>query len=186
MFTQSFLWSYRKLVVSHTLVNEFPVSLLPSNNINVVFFFFPSGSVLHFSCVHGVVYYLNFLFWKESARNHTDGLLSFKHFPTCYISDVAGQVARHTNNRTKQLFFQPHNGRLCAPTTDNIKLAAKKELKVDLQWVKNLRPPFHYCQRVTECQGQGQVRDTPCTTGFSKKIKNVQRRSLEASTSVPP
>lgn len=166
-------------MVSHTLVNEFPVSLLPSNNINVVFhvFFFPSGSVLHFSCVHGVVYYLNFLFWKESARNHTDGLLSFKHFPTCYISDVAGQVARHTNNRTKQLFFQPHNGRLCAPTTDNIKLAAKKELKVDLQWVKNLRPPFHYCQRVTECQGQGQVRDTPCTTGFSKKIKNVQRRS---------
>uniref|UniRef100_A0A8P4FW34 Ubiquitin-like protease family profile domain-containing protein n=1 Tax=Dicentrarchus labrax TaxID=13489 RepID=A0A8P4FW34_DICLA len=100
------------------------------------------GGVLHFSCVHGVVYYLNFLFWTESARDHTDGLLSFKHFPTCFISDVAGQVARHTNNRTKQLFFQPHDGRLCAPTSDNLKLAAKKELKVDMQWVKNLRSPF--------------------------------------------
>ena len=100
------------------------------------------GGVLHFSCMHGVVYYLNFLFWTESARDHTDGLLSFKNFPTCFISDVAGQVARHTNNRTKQLFFQPHDGRLCAPTSDNLKLAAKKELKVDMQWVKNLRSPF--------------------------------------------
>lgn len=88
------------------------------------------------------MYYVNFLFWTESARDHADGLLSFKHFPTCYISDVAGQVARHTNNRTKQLFFHPHDGRLCAPTTENIKLAAKKELKVDMQWVKNLRSPF--------------------------------------------
>ncbi|KAI4796434.1 hypothetical protein KUCAC02_026986 [Chaenocephalus aceratus] len=59
------------------------------------------GGVLHFSCVHGIVYYMNILFWTESARDHTDGLLSFKRFPTCYISDVAGQVARHTNNRTK-------------------------------------------------------------------------------------
>lgn len=97
------------------------------------------GDVLHFSCIHGVVYYINFLFWTESARDHADGLLSFKHFPTCYISDVAGQVARHTNNRTAQMFFQPHDGRLCAPTTDNIKLAGKKKLKIDMQWVKDLR-----------------------------------------------
>ncbi|XP_030581204.1 uncharacterized protein LOC115777435 [Archocentrus centrarchus] len=97
------------------------------------------GDVLHFSCVHGVVYYINFLFWTESARDHADGLLSFKHFPTCYISDVASQVAHHTNNRTGQKFFQPQDGRLCAPTTDNIKLAGKKKLKIDMQWVKNLR-----------------------------------------------
>lgn len=88
------------------------------------------------------MYYLNFLFWTESARDHTDGLLSFKHFPTCYISDVAGQVARHTNNRTNQLFFKTHDGRLCAPTSENINLAANKELHVDLQWVKNLRTPL--------------------------------------------
>lgn len=88
------------------------------------------------------MYYLNFLFWTESARDHTDGLLSFKHFPTCYISDVAGQVARHTNNRTKQLFFRNHDVRLCASTPENIQLAANKDLKVDLQWVKNLRSPL--------------------------------------------
>ncbi|XP_077936579.1 uncharacterized protein LOC144383347 [Gasterosteus aculeatus] len=97
------------------------------------------GGVLHFSCPHGVVYYVNILFWTESARDHTDGLLSFKHFPTCYISDVAGQVARHTNNRTKQQYFQPFDGRLCGTTSNNRKLAADKQLKVDLQWVKNLR-----------------------------------------------
>ena len=81
--------------------------------------FYSLGGVLHFSCMHGVVYYLNFLFWTESARDHADGLLSFKQFPTCYISDVAGQVARHTNNRTRQLYFKQHDGRLCAPTTSS-------------------------------------------------------------------
>lgn len=78
----------------------------------------------------------------ESARDHADGLLSFKHVPTCYISDMAGEVASHTIDRTNQMFFKPHNGRLCAPTTDNLKLATKNELKVEMQWVKNLRFPL--------------------------------------------
>lgn len=92
--------------------------------------------------MHGIVYYVNFLFWMESARDHSDGLLSFKYLPTCYISDVAGRVARHTNNRTKQLFFQPHDGRLCAPTPENISKAALKELKVEMEWVNNMRFPL--------------------------------------------
>lgn len=100
------------------------------------------GGVLHFSCTHGIVYYVNFLFWMESARDHSDGLLSFKYLPTCYISDVAGQVARHTNNRTKQLFFQPNDGRLCAATTENLNKAAQKDLSVHMEWVKNLRAPL--------------------------------------------
>lgn len=100
------------------------------------------GGVLHFSCMHGVVYYVNFLFWSESARDHADGLLSFKHFPTCYISDVAGQVAKHTNNRTKQLYFQPHDGRLCEPNAENIQLATRKELQVDMEWIKRLKCPL--------------------------------------------
>ncbi|KAI9523088.1 hypothetical protein NQZ68_031177 [Dissostichus eleginoides] len=98
----------------------------------------PRG-VFHFSCVHGIVYYMNILFWTESARDHTDGLLSFKRFPTCYISDVAGQVARHTNNRTKQILFQPNDGRLCARTPDNIELAANRQLHVDMQWVLDFK-----------------------------------------------
>ena len=46
------------------------------------------------------------------------------------------------NHTIIQLFFQLHDGRLCAPTIDSIKLAAKKEFKVDMQWVKNPRSPF--------------------------------------------
>lgn len=107
-----------------------------------IFFFKCVGGILHFSCMHGIVYYVNFLYWMESARDHCDGLLSFKRFPTCFISDVAGQVARHTNNRTKQLFFQPHDGRLCAPTQENINKAAQKALHVDMEWVKNLKSPL--------------------------------------------
>uniref|UniRef100_A0AAQ4PPL1 C2H2-type domain-containing protein n=1 Tax=Gasterosteus aculeatus aculeatus TaxID=481459 RepID=A0AAQ4PPL1_GASAC len=99
------------------------------------------GGLLHFSCTHGVVYYVNFLFWGESARDHVDGLLSFNSFPTVYISDVAGQVSRHMNNRTQQKFFQPHDGRLCAPSQSNISAAAEKKLEVDLEWINNLRSP---------------------------------------------
>ncbi|XP_054595991.2 uncharacterized protein [Nothobranchius furzeri] len=98
--------------------------------------------VLHFSCMHGVVYHVNFLFWMESARDHCDGLLSFKRFPTCYISDVAGQVARHTNNRTNQLFFKLHDGRLCSPTQDNTNKAKTKELQAEMDRVKQLRCPL--------------------------------------------
>ncbi|KAJ8342664.1 hypothetical protein SKAU_G00325920 [Synaphobranchus kaupii] len=36
------------------------------------------------------VYYINFLFWRESARDYVDGLLSFKVFPTVFVSDIAG------------------------------------------------------------------------------------------------
>lgn len=100
------------------------------------------GGVLHFSCIHGVVIYLNFLFWTESARDHTDGLLSFEHPPTCFISDIAGQVARHTNNRTQQKYFQPNDGRLCSLTQDNIKMAQEKSLNIDLEWIKNLKSPM--------------------------------------------
>ena len=90
------------------------------------------------SCTHGVVYYFNLLFWAESARDHVDALLSFKRFPTCYISDVAGQVARHMNNRTKQQFFQPNDGRLCANTPVNCNQASAGKLEIKVPWVEKL------------------------------------------------
>lgn len=96
---------------------------------------------MHFACTHGVVYYVNFLFWTESARDHVDGLLSFSSFPTIYISDVAGQVSRHMNNRTQQKFFQPHDGRLCTPSKTNIDEAKEKTLEVNLEWITYLRSP---------------------------------------------
>lgn len=89
-------------------------------------------------CSHSVVYYCSPLLWQESARDHADGLLSFAKPPTIYISDIAGRVARHTNNRTKQRFFNPNDGRLCSPTSENIQAAQDKSLKVNLPWMKNL------------------------------------------------
>ena len=87
-------------------------------------------------CTHSVVYYYSPLLWQESARDHADGLLSFAHPPNIYISDVAGRVARHTNNRTEQKFFHPNDGRLCEASKENIQAAQKKTLEVQLPWTK--------------------------------------------------
>ncbi|XP_076866870.1 uncharacterized protein LOC143518315 [Brachyhypopomus gauderio] len=98
------------------------------------------GGVLHVSCPHSVVYYCSPLWWRESARDHADALLSFQHAPNVYVSDVAGRVARHLNNRTKQDFFQPYDGRLCEPTKDNIEKALKKTLQISLPWLTSSQP----------------------------------------------
>lgn len=92
-------------------------------------------------CTHSVVYYSSPLWWQESARDHTDALLSFKNPPTIYISDIAGRVARHANNRTQQKLFQPHDGRICTPTNENIQAALNKTLQIELPWVTKLRFP---------------------------------------------
>ncbi|ROL42300.1 hypothetical protein DPX16_8179 [Anabarilius grahami] len=97
------------------------------------------GGVLHMGCTHGVVYYASPLWWQESARDHGDALLSFKHPPTVYICDIAGCVASHVNNRTHQQFFQPHDGRVCEPTEANISLASAGKLRVNLDWVDNIK-----------------------------------------------
>ena len=93
---------------------------------------------MHFSCTHGIVYYLNFMLWKESARDHVDGLLSFNVFPTVYVSDVAGQVSRHMNNRTTQKYFHPHDGRWVENTETNRELAKEGNLEFTPEWVKTL------------------------------------------------
>lgn len=90
------------------------------------------GGVLHMGCTHSVVYYCSPLLWQESARDHADGLLGFAHPLNIYISDVAGRVARHTNNRTAQRFFHPHDGRLCEASQENIQAAQDNTLKVQL------------------------------------------------------
>ncbi|XP_058607047.1 uncharacterized protein LOC131524190 isoform X3 [Onychostoma macrolepis] len=96
------------------------------------------GGVLHMTCTHSVVYYQSALWWQESARDHGDALLSFKHPPTVFVSDIAGRVARHVNNRTNQCFFQPYDGRLCANTTEHIQGAAEKLLEVRFPWVTSV------------------------------------------------
>lgn len=90
------------------------------------------------SCPHSVVYYQSALWWQESARDHGDALLSFKHPPTVYVSDIAGRVARHVNNRTNQRFFQPYDGRLCENTAAHIQAAVEKRLEVRFPWVTSV------------------------------------------------
>ncbi|KAL2082488.1 hypothetical protein ACEWY4_022306 [Coilia grayii] len=97
------------------------------------------GGVLHAGCMHSVVYYCCPLWWQESARDHADALLSLTIPPTVYISDIAGRVARHTNNRTKQQFFQPNDGRLCEATPENIRKAEQKNLHLSFPWVRKLQ-----------------------------------------------
>ncbi|KAK9977101.1 hypothetical protein ABG768_018922 [Culter alburnus] len=90
------------------------------------------------TCTHSVVYYQSTLWWQESACDHGDALLSFKHPPTVFVSDIAGRVARHVNNRTNQRFFQPYDGRLCANTPEHIQAAAEKRLEVRFPWVTSV------------------------------------------------
>ncbi len=97
------------------------------------------GGVLHYGCSHAIVYCCSPLWWQESARDHVDALLSLKTLPTMYISDVAGRVARHANNRTRQVFFRPFDGRLCEATAENVAKASSKELVVHLPWVKTMK-----------------------------------------------
>lgn len=69
--------------------------------------------------------------------------MSLKTPPTIYISDVAGLVARHANNRTRQAFFRPFDGRLCEPTAENVAKASAKDLCVHLPWVKTMAGGGH-------------------------------------------
>lgn len=95
-------------------------------------------SNLHVGCPHAIVYVCSPLWWQESARDHVDALLSLKTPPTIYISDVAGRVAGHANNRTRQSFFRPFDGRLCEATAENVAKASAKELVVHLPWVRTM------------------------------------------------
>ncbi|XP_058627749.1 uncharacterized protein LOC131537991 isoform X2 [Onychostoma macrolepis] len=110
------------------------------------------GGVLHMGCTHGVIYYTSPLWWQESARDHRDALLSFKYPPTVYISDIAGRVARHVNNRTQQKFFQPNDGRVCAPTDTNISLAAAGKLTVNIEWLKKIRRKPRHAEEPKEME----------------------------------
>lgn len=56
-----------------------------------------------------------------------------------FVSDIAGHVARHVNNRTHRRFFQPHDGGLCSPTAENIPAALEKNPTVQKECVNTLQ-----------------------------------------------
>lgn len=126
-------------------------------------------------CTHSVIYYCSPLLWQESARDHADGLLSFAHPPSVYISDVAGRVARHTNNRTEQKFFQPYDGRLCEPSPNNIQLAQQKTLKVDLPWVQNMSFKRNVMEHEEREEPEGRLQQAHPITGSKERYSLYDR-----------
>ncbi|XP_030271945.1 uncharacterized protein LOC115581185 isoform X2 [Sparus aurata] len=87
-------------------------------------------------CPHGVVYSLKFNLRAESPRDFTDLLLSWKHLPNVSVYDFARGLATHANLRVPTtLPFKPHEGRLAAPTQDNVKAAQLGKLDIPLPWL---------------------------------------------------
>lgn len=131
-------------------------------------------------CSHSMVYRCSPLLWQESAQDHADSLLSFANPPTVYISDIAGRVARHT---IEHKFFQPHDGRLCEPTKENIPAAQQKTLKVELPWAKTLgfktnKPNPQTNEGSTDPLNRPHpIRGTPCMT---VSIKTDQKNNCAA------
>lgn len=97
-----------------------------------------TGGFLTCSCEHGVVYAIKALLRGESPRDHVDLLLSLKYPPNVVINDVAGMTAAHMNKRSPG-FFNPHSGRLAEGTEENISLAEKKLLTVNLPFLEETR-----------------------------------------------
>ncbi|XP_034055086.1 uncharacterized protein LOC117534921 isoform X2 [Gymnodraco acuticeps] len=102
-----------------------------------------SGGWAVIMCPCGIVYSIKCNFRAESPRDFTDILLSWKHMPNIVIYDFARGLATHMNLREpEKLPFTPFDGRLMAPTPDNITRAKEGKLKVSLPWLdcKKLAP----------------------------------------------
>lgn len=92
-------------------------------------------------CPHGIVYSLKFNMRAESPRDFTDMLLSWKHLPNVCVYDFARGLAAHANLRVPDNPpFQPHEGRLAAPTEENVDLAVRQRLQVNLPWLVERMP----------------------------------------------
>ncbi|KAK7907169.1 hypothetical protein WMY93_015781 [Mugilogobius chulae] len=60
------------------------------------------GGVLHMGCTHGVTYYSSPLLWQESARDHVDGLLSFRCPPMfIFLTLLVGWHDTGTTERSR-------------------------------------------------------------------------------------
>ncbi|XP_065132856.1 uncharacterized protein [Paramisgurnus dabryanus] len=106
-----------------------------------------SGGWAVIMCPCGIVYSIKCNIRAESPRDFTDMLLSWKYLPNVVIYDFARGLATHMNLREpERLPFSPFEGRLKAPTPENIALAKEGKLKVSLPWLK--------CKKVVpDCDG---------------------------------
>lgn len=105
-------------------------------NLFFLFFFYISGGWAGIMCPCGIVYSIKCNIREESPRDFTDLLLSWKHMPDIVIYDFILGLATHMNLREPQtLPFSPFEGRLSAPTPDNIVKTKQGKLTVSLPWL---------------------------------------------------
>ncbi|XP_077093825.1 uncharacterized protein LOC143745597 isoform X1 [Siphateles boraxobius] len=97
-----------------------------------------SGGWCAIMCPCGVVYSLKFLIRAESPRDYAGLLLSWKHLPNKCIYDFARGLVAHTNvTRAPDIVpFQPFEGRLLEPTTENISMAREGKIFSHLSWLR--------------------------------------------------
>lgn len=98
-----------------------------------VFFTF-SGGWLGAACQHGICYGMKWLIRQEGARDHIDLIKSLAHQPNFIIVDFANQVAAHGNKRFHGM-FAPNAGRVLPPTPENIYLAKRGDISLDMPWI---------------------------------------------------
>ncbi|XP_059917173.1 uncharacterized protein LOC132464678 isoform X1 [Gadus macrocephalus] len=101
-----------------------------------------SGGWAAILCPCGIVYSLKGLLRAGSPRDFADLLLSWAHVPNKVVYDFSSVLARQMNLRAPESVpFAPHEGRLVAPTTQNIGGANEGSLKVNLTWLTEKRNP---------------------------------------------
>lgn len=101
-----------------------------------------SGGWSTVMCPCGLVYSLKFNMRAESPRDYTDILFSWQHLPNVTIYDFARGLVTHANLRDPLMLpFAPHEGRLISPTEENISLAKKGKVKINLPWLTEPRNP---------------------------------------------
>lgn len=135
-----------------------------------------------FSCIHvggwcaimcpcGVVYSLKFLIRAESPRDYADLLLSWKHLPYICIYDFARGLVAHTNvTRAPDIVpFQPFEGRLLEPTTENISMAREGKIFSHLSWVRE--------KKETPDENGHPITTLCCTTRFMSPTPKTQGTS---------
>ncbi|XP_077406092.1 uncharacterized protein LOC144037980 isoform X2 [Vanacampus margaritifer] len=96
--------------------------------------FIPCGCAV-ITCPCGVVYSVKFNLPAETPRDFADLLLSWKHFPNVSVCDDAEGLALHADRRQPGI-FNPFQGRLLDSTPENVKMASRGQVRVNVPWLR--------------------------------------------------
>ncbi|XP_051787215.1 uncharacterized protein LOC114656598 [Erpetoichthys calabaricus] len=110
-----------------------------------------SGGWAVIMCPCGVVYSVKFNIRAESPKDYADMLLYWMHIPNMVVYDFARGLVNHCKLREPERpLFNPNEGQLAEATCDNIEMAVKENLKINLPWLnaKKITPDSN-CHPVT-------------------------------------